>query len=77
MEFDREAGEPLNTKLGTSARFEIRNLLDSKPRVRDAAGAIPFGYQSDLLDPQGRTVTFSIRKLFSPLPTFRRRPPRD
>ncbi|HEY0164552.1 MAG TPA: hypothetical protein VGB39_04175 [Sphingomicrobium sp.] len=58
---------------GTQLRLEVRNLLDSKPRVRDAAGAVPFSYQSDLLDPLGRTIGFSIRKLFSPPPSFFRR----
>ena len=52
--------------LGTSARLEFRNLLDSKPKVRDAFGEVPNSYQQDLLDPLGRTVTISIRKLFLP-----------
>ncbi len=55
---------------GTQVRFEVRNMFDSKPRVRDGSGLVPFGYQSDLLDPLGRTVSFSIRKLFSPPPSF-------
>ena len=29
-------------------------------------GSVPFGYQPDLLDPIGRTVTISFRKLFLP-----------
>ena len=58
---------------GTQVRLELRNLFDAKPRVRDASGAVPFSYQSDLLDPLGRTVGFSIRKLFSPPPSFFRR----
>jgi hypothetical protein len=51
---------------GTSVRFEVNNLLDSKPKVRDAAGEVPFSYQSDLLDPLGRTISISVRKLFLP-----------
>jgi uncharacterized membrane protein YgcG len=58
---------------GTQLRLEVRNLLDAKPRVRDDNGGMPFSYQSDLLDPLGRTVGFSIRKLFSPPPSFFRR----
>jgi iron complex outermembrane recepter protein len=58
---------------GASVRFEIKNLLDSKPRVRNAAGDVPFGYQSDLLDPLGRTISISFRKLFLPPPSFLRR----
>ena len=52
--------------IGSSVRFEIENLLDSKPRVRDALGEVPFSYQQDLLDARGRTVTLSFRKLFLP-----------
>ncbi len=51
---------------GASARFEVRNLLDAKPRVRNSAGEVPTSYQSDLLDPLGRTVSISLRKLFLP-----------
>ena len=51
----------------------MKNLFDAKPRVRDAAGAVPLSYQSDLLDPLGRTISISIRKLFSPPPSFFRR----
>jgi hypothetical protein len=58
---------------GTSVRFEVNNLLDSKPKVRNAAGDVPFGYQADLLDPLGRTASISIRKLFLPPRSFFRR----
>ena len=51
---------------GTSVRFEVDNIFDSKPRVRDAFGAVPVSYQPDLLDPLGRTISISIRKLFLP-----------
>jgi hypothetical protein len=59
--------------IGSSVRLELRNLLDSKPRVRDAFGDVPFSYQPDLLEPMGRTVTVSFRKLFLPQ-RFRARP---
>jgi len=52
--------------IGTSLRLDIDNLLDSKPRVRDLNDDVPFSYQQDLLDPIGRTVTVSLRKLFLP-----------
>ena len=58
---------------GTQVRLDVRNLFDAKPKVRDAAGLVPFSYQPDLLDPLGRTVGISIRKLFSPPPSFFRR----
>ena len=51
---------------GTQVRFGVENLFDSKQKVRDNARLTPVGYQPDLLDPQGRTVSFSIRKLFLP-----------
>lgn len=58
---------------GSSVRFEINNIFDAKPRVRDAAGGVPFNYQPDLLDPMGRTISVSVRKLFLPLRgSFRR-----
>ncbi|MES2120142.1 MAG: TonB-dependent receptor plug domain-containing protein [Pseudomonadota bacterium] len=53
---------------GTQVRFEVNNLFNAKPNVRDASGAVPLSYQPDLLDPLGRTVMISIRKLFSPPP---------
>jgi len=52
--------------IGSSVNFSISNLLDSKPKVRNALGDVPFSYQEDLLDPTGRTVTISFRKLFLP-----------
>ena len=59
---------------GSSLRFEVRNLLDSKPKVRNSLGEVPFGYQADLLDPLGRTISISFRKLFlPPRGAFRRR----
>ncbi len=51
---------------GTQVRLEVDNILDSKPRVRDSAGLVPASYQSDLLDPLGRTVSIQFRKLFLP-----------
>jgi hypothetical protein len=58
---------------GTQVRFEINNIFDAKPKVRNAAGDVPLNYQADLLDPLGRTIGFTIRKLFLPPPSFFRR----
>ena len=52
--------------IGSSVRLEVDNLFNARPKVRDAFGDVPFGYQRDLLDPTGRTVTISFRKLFLP-----------
>jgi len=58
---------------GTQVRLDLKNMFDAKPKVRDAAGQVPTSYQPDLLDPLGRTVSISFRKLFSPPPgAFRR-----
>jgi hypothetical protein len=57
---------------GSSIRFEVDNIFDSKPKVRDAFGAVPISYQPDLLDPLGRTISITFRKLFLPPPGSRR-----
>jgi len=58
---------------GTQVSVEFNNLFDARPQVRDAAGNVPLNYQPDLLDPIGRTIMISFRKLFLPSPaTFRR-----
>ena len=53
---------------GTQFRFEVTNLFDARPQVRDAAGTVPLNYQPGLLDPLGRTIMISVRKLFLPSP---------
>jgi hypothetical protein len=55
---------------GTQVRFEVNNIFNTRPRVRSAAGDLPLNYQPDLLDPLGRTIGISIRKLFLPPPSF-------
>lgn len=55
---------------GTSIRFEVDNLFNSRPQVRSESGDIPLGYQADLLSPIGRIVSLSLRKLFLPRPQF-------
>ncbi len=42
----------------------VENLFDSRQQVRDAFGAAPAGYQPAYLDPLGRSVRVSLRKLF-------------
>jgi len=49
---------------GTRITLSIDNLFDSRLQVRDAAGATPLSYQPDYLDPLGRSVRLTIRKLF-------------
>jgi hypothetical protein len=50
--------------VGTRVTLSIDNLLDSHPRVTNQNGLVPISYQPDLLDPAGRVVRLSIRKLF-------------
>lgn len=45
-------------------RLEVNNATDARQRVRDGNGNLPNRLQPDLLDPIGRTVTLSLRKLF-------------
>jgi hypothetical protein len=54
---------------GTQVRFDVTNIFNSRPKVHDALGVVPTNYQPDLLDPLGRTVMLTVRKLFLPSPT--------
>jgi outer membrane receptor protein involved in Fe transport len=53
---------------GTQVRFEVNNVFNGRPKVHDAFGNVPTNFQPDLLDPLGRTIMISFRKLF--LPSF-------
>jgi hypothetical protein len=58
---------------GTQFRLEVNNIFDSRPQVHDAAGNVPLNYQPGLLDPVGRTIMVTFRKLFLPSPATIRR----
>ncbi|HEY7006994.1 MAG TPA: TonB-dependent receptor [Sphingomicrobium sp.] len=58
---------------GTQVQFRVDNIFNSKPKVHDASGNVPLNYQPDLLDPLGRTIMISFRKLFLPSPSWFRR----
>jgi len=49
---------------GVRVSFNVTNLFDTKLHVTDGTGAVPVNYQPDLLDPTGRAVKLSVRKLF-------------
>ena len=51
---------------GASMRFEVGNIFDTRPRVRNGSGAVPSGFEPSMLDPLGRTIMFSFRKQFLP-----------
>jgi hypothetical protein len=44
--------------------LDVSNLTDAHQRVRDGNGVTPNRFQPDYLDPIGRTVTVTLRKLF-------------
>jgi hypothetical protein len=58
---------------GTQVQLSFTNLFNARPQVHDASGRVPLSYQPDLLDPLGRTVMITFRKLFLPSPAFFRR----
>jgi hypothetical protein len=55
---------------GSSVRLDINNIFNSRPKVRDGDDHIPFAYQPDRLEPIGRTIGISFRKLFLPARLF-------
>lgn len=51
---------------GARISLSVDNLFDERVDVRDSTGVIPISYQPDLIDPLGRTVRLSFRKVFFP-----------
>ena len=49
---------------GTRVTLSLNNAFNQRQRVTDQTGAVPIGFQPGYLDPLGRTVRLSIRKLF-------------
>lgn len=49
---------------GSRVTFGIDNLFDARQRVTDRNGVVPLTYQPGYVDPIGRTVRVSFRKLF-------------
>ncbi|MEQ1499594.1 MAG: hypothetical protein ABL914_13140, partial [Novosphingobium sp.] len=49
---------------GARLSFSVQNLLDAHQRVTDASGAVPLSYQADYMDPRGRVIGISLRKMF-------------
>lgn len=50
--------------VGTRVVLSVDNIFDNRLKVTDATGGTPYSYQPTLLDPVGRTVRISVRKLF-------------
>ncbi|PXA87512.1 TonB-dependent receptor, partial [Nostoc sp. 3335mG] len=49
---------------GMRVTLSIDNITNSRQHVRDANGDTPLSYQPAYLDPMGRTIKLSVRKLF-------------
>jgi hypothetical protein len=49
---------------GARVSLGVDNLFNQKQTVKDGAGGTPQTYQPDYLDPQGRTIRLTFRKLF-------------
>ena len=49
---------------GSRVTLSITNLFDQRVQVKDANGVTPLSYQPAYLDPAGRVVKLSVRKLF-------------
>ena len=49
---------------GMRVSVGVGNIFDTRLQVRDQTGLTPISYQPAYLDPMGRTVYVSIRKLF-------------
>jgi iron complex outermembrane receptor protein len=49
---------------GMRVGIRVENLLDSRQRVTDGSGQVPLSYQPDYIDPRGRVIGVSLRKLF-------------
>lgn len=48
---------------GSRINLRVQNLFDSKPGVTASDGTTPVNYQPDFLDPEGRTVSITFRKI--------------
>lgn len=49
---------------GSRVRIAIDNLFNDRQKVRDSNGLTPLSFQPGYLDPLGRTISISFRKLF-------------
>jgi hypothetical protein len=49
---------------GSRVSLNINNVFDTRVDVRDVFGETPLSYQPNYLDPLGRSVTISLRKMF-------------
>jgi hypothetical protein len=48
---------------GSRLNLGVQNLFDTRPEVTPSSGDVPLNYQSDYLDPQGRVISLTFRKI--------------
>lgn len=48
---------------GSRLQFGVQNIFDSRLEVTSSTGDTPLNYQPDYLDPQGRVVSLTFRKI--------------
>lgn len=48
---------------GSRVSLGIQNLFDSRTEVTSSTGEVPLNYQPDFLDPEGRVIRLSFRKV--------------
>lgn len=61
-----EWARPYPLLRGARVSLVIGNLFDERQQVRALDGTTPINYQPDLLDPLGRNIRLTFRKLFFP-----------
>jgi iron complex outermembrane recepter protein len=49
---------------GVRASLAVTNLFDRRQTVHDAAGATPTAFEPGFLDPLGRVLALTVRKVF-------------
>ncbi len=49
--------------VGSRISLRVDNLFNARQEVTDSAGITPLGFQPNLIDPEGRTISISVRKL--------------
>lgn len=48
---------------GTNLQLQFQNVFDERQEVISSTGSRPLNYQPDYMDPNGRTITFRVRKV--------------
>ena len=48
---------------GARLNLGVQNLFDERLKVTSSAGDAPLNYQADYLDPQGRVISLTFRKI--------------